>query len=126
MDQLHPTYGFTEPIRRLYFRSTLYLLEFLSNLCGLKRSNFVAARTDDCDTPIFSDNRLEDFREDAYNRASLSRNASSERTRHIFSRSFFFNEKPVFWNFITSRYILHFKGPEIVATRLLNFLRHFL
>jgi hypothetical protein len=105
---------------------TLYLLEFLGNLYGLKRSNFVAARADDFDTPIFSNNRLEDFREDASNRASLPCNASSERTRHICSLFFFFNEKPVFWNFFTSRYVVHIKGTEIVETPLLNFLRHFL
>jgi hypothetical protein len=92
---------------------------------GFKSSNFLAAYTDDFDTPVSLDNCLKDLPGDASKRAPISSNVSSNSTRRVGFRFFFITE-PVSRNLLTSRCIVDFEGTETPPKRLLNLLRHFL
>jgi hypothetical protein len=54
----------------------------------------VVACTDDFNTPVSADSRLEDFRGGDFNRASISSNFFPERTSQVCCRFLFNNNEP--------------------------------
>ena len=96
-----------------------------SNLCGFKGHNFVAPCTDDFDKLVSCYNSFKNFRGDTCDRAPVSSDVSSERTRPVLCR-FVFNNEPVVRNLFSILCIVGFEGTETPGNRVLNFLRHFL
>lgn len=81
------------------------------NLYDFKRSNFLAARTNDLDTPVSCDNSLKDVRGDASNRAPISSNVHSERKRRVFCH-FLVNIEPIVRRVFTICCIIDLEGQK--------------